>query len=38
VHLLEEVEAASKAAALRHFAIFPGEAFALLTSPPQPDN
>jgi predicted transposase YbfD/YdcC len=38
VHLLEEVEAASKAAALRHFAIFPWEAFALLTSPPQPDN
>jgi predicted transposase YbfD/YdcC len=38
VHLLEEVEAASKAAALRHFAIFPLEAFALLTSSPQPDN
>jgi predicted transposase YbfD/YdcC len=38
VHLLEEVEAASKAAALRHFAIFPLEAFALLTSTPQSDN
>ncbi len=38
VHLLEGVEAASKAAALRHFAIFPLEAFALLTSSPPPDN
>lgn len=29
VHLLEEVEAVSKAAALRRFAIYPLEAFAL---------
>jgi predicted transposase YbfD/YdcC len=38
VHLLEGVEAPSKAAALRHFAIVPREAFALLTSPAPPDN
>ncbi len=38
VHLLEGVEATSKAAALRHFAIVPREAFALLTNSPPPDN
>lgn len=38
VHLLEEVEGRSKAAALRHFAIFPLEAFALLTNTPPPEN
>ena len=38
VHLLEGVEAVSKAAALRRFAIVPLEAFALLTNSPPPDN
>jgi predicted transposase YbfD/YdcC len=38
VHLLEGVDAPSKAAALRHFAIAPREAFALLTNSPPPDN
>jgi hypothetical protein len=38
VHLLEGVKAPSKAAALRRFAIFPLEAFALLTNIPEPDN
>jgi hypothetical protein len=36
VHLLEGVEATSKAAALRRFAIYPREALALLI--PEPDN
>ena len=36
VHLLEGVEAPSKAAALRRFAIYPLEALALLTA--EPDN
>ena len=36
VHLLEGVEAASKAAALRRFAIYPREALALIS--PEPDN
>jgi predicted transposase YbfD/YdcC len=36
VHLLEGVEAASKAAALRRFAIYPLEALALIL--PEPDN
>ena len=38
VHLLAGVEAVSQAAALRHFAIVPREAFALLTNSPSPDN
>jgi predicted transposase YbfD/YdcC len=38
VHLLEGVHAASKAAAVRHFASAPREAFALLTKPPPSDN
>lgn len=36
LHLLEEVEAPSKAAALRRFAIYPLEALALLGK--APDN
>lgn len=36
VHLLEGVEAVSKAAALRRFAIYPREALALII--PEPDN
>ena len=36
VHLLESVEAASKAAALRQFAISPLEALALILA--EPDN
>lgn len=36
VHLLEGVEAPSKAAALRRFAIYPLEALALIL--PEPDN
>jgi Transposase DDE domain len=36
VHLLEAVQAPSKAAALRRFAIYPLEALALLK--PEPDN
>jgi hypothetical protein len=35
VHLLEGVEAASKAAALRRFAIFPREALALVNAAPE---
>lgn len=38
VHLLAGVEAVSRAAALRHFAIVPREAFALLTRFQPPDN
>lgn len=38
LHLLEGAAGASKAAALRRFAIFPLEAFALLTNSPPPDN
>lgn len=38
VHLLAGVEAISEAAALRHFAIVPREAFALLSSLKPPDN
>jgi predicted transposase YbfD/YdcC len=38
VHLLAGVEAISQAAALRHFAIVPREAFALLASSQPPDN
>jgi predicted transposase YbfD/YdcC len=38
VHLLEGVDSVSTAAALRHFAIVPHEAFALLTNSAPPDN
>ena len=38
VPFVEEVEAASKVAALPHLAIFPLETFARLTSSPRTDN
>jgi hypothetical protein len=38
VQVLEAVEAPSKPAALRRFAIFPLEALALLANSPPPDN